>query len=468
MIALVGGALGLMAYWVLISLLMWEYGDVWIGPDLGTVGFTALVALGTGVIFGLSPALDATRLDVSNALKDASGGATGRSRLQRTFIVAQICLTQPLLIGLVLVMGIARAEFGSTRAEDPLADRVTRIAFNAGANGNTEAPTVKHVRVREVMDRVANVPGVERVIPEAFSFTVADFRVRAGERGSGPRADEVVRTRMEGAPPGYFAFRGIPLVRGRDLIADDTAGREIAVVIGNDLARDFWGAADPIGRRLEMWSQSTAVIVGVFDSTHVPSSPGTGRVFTAHGSRWRKDTYLIRTRGPGTAIIPDVRALVRAALPDIPVYGIETLAQVAREERRGVMLVSGSAAGGGMLALLLASIGLYGVVALAVRQRHREIGIRVALGARPRQVITMFFAGGLRLSVLGIALGLPLSVAAVHFLVSTIATRYLDTRWLVGGGLVVAVLVVVVASLATWIPARRAAGVDPLTAIRVE
>jgi len=468
LIALAGGALGLMAYWAIIRLLTWEYGDAGIGPDLGTVGFTALFALGTGIIFGLSPALHATRLDVSGALKDAGSGATSRSRLQRTFIVAQIGLTQPLLTGLVLVMGIARTEFGTARGDDPLADRVTRISFNAGGNGNTEAPNAKHVRIREVMDRVARLPGVERAVPEAFSFTVADVRVPAADRASGPRADEVVRTRIEGAPPGYFAIRGIPLVRGRDLIADDTAGRDIPVLIGSDLARTFWGPADPIGRRLEMSSRSTAVVVGVFDTTRVPWSSGTGQVFTGHGSRWRKDTYLIRTRGPGTAIIPEVRQLVRAAIPDIPVYDIMTLEQLAREDRRGVMLVSGSAAGGGLLALLLASIGLYGVVALAVRQRHREIGIRVALGARPLQVITMFFASGLRLSVLGIVLGLPLSVAALHLLMSSIAARYLDTTWLVAGGVVVAIAVIVVASLATWIPARKAAGVDPLMAIRAE
>ena len=146
------------------------------------MGFTALVALGTGVVFGLSPALHATRLDVSNALKDASSGATSRSRLQRTFIVAQIGLTQPLLIGLVLVMGIARTEFGTALVDDPLADRVTRIAFNAG-DSNVGAPNAKHVRIREVMDRVVRLPGVERVIPEAFGSYVRRLsRAGGGER----------------------------------------------------------------------------------------------------------------------------------------------------------------------------------------------------------------------------------------------------------------------------------------------
>jgi ABC-type antimicrobial peptide transport system permease subunit len=132
------------------------------------------------------------------------------------------------------------------------------------------------------------------------------------------------------------------------------------------------------------------------------------------------------------------------------------------------MLVTASAAGGGLLALLLASIGLYGVVALAVRQRHREIGIRVALGARPRQVIRMFFMSGLRVSVVGLVLGLPLSVAALYVLVSSVGGMHSNTVVIAGATVVIAVAVVAVASLATWVPARRAASVDPLVAIRVE
>jgi predicted permease len=466
LIAIAGGALGLATYWSIFKWFMWQYGDDGFAPDVVTLAFTAVVALGTGIVFGLSPALHATRIDVSDALKNAGGGATTRSRLQRTFIVAQICLTQPLLIGLVMVMSIARLEFGTLRAGDPLAERLTEVYFNAGSDGNTGPPNAKHRRIREVMDRVAALPGVEGVMPEPGS-SGAEIRVPAGERGSGARAGEALRTQVEFAPPGYFAFREVPLIRGRDIIADDTAGREIPVVIGNDLARAFWGTADPIGRRLEMWSGSSGVVVGVFDTSHV-AVHGANRAFTAHGGGWWKNSYLIRTRGPGTSIIPSVRQIVYSTIPDIQIYGIATLEQKSREGRRDVMVISSTAAGGGLLALLLASIGLYGVIALAVRQRHREIGIRVALGARPQQVIGMFFAGGLRLSVLGIALGLPLSVAAVHLLMSNIAARYLDTRWLIGGGAVVAAVVVAVASLATWIPARRAAGVDPLIAIRVE
>jgi putative ABC transport system permease protein len=210
-----------------------------------------------------------------------------------------------------------------------------------------------------------------------------------------------------------------------------------------------------------------AVVVGVFDTTGAPLR-GEGRVYTADGSRWRNDVYLVRTRGPGTAVIPAIRQLTRTELPDIPVYGngVATLAQLDRIERNEIMQISAGATAGGFIALLLASIGLYGVVALGVRQRHREIGVRVALGARPQQVIRMFFMSGVRLSILGTVLGLPLSVVALYLIASQFAESMPINLPLVGAA--IAVTVVAVASLASWIPARRAAVVDPLAAIRSE
>jgi predicted permease len=472
MIAVTGGALGLFVLWAGMRVLSWTagaYGVPPFEPDLATAAFTAVIALGTGVVFGLSPALHATKLDVANALKDAGGGATSRSRLQRAFIVAQIGLTQPLLVGLVLVLTITKAEFGQARADHRLSDRITTITLGAGGESNG-TPNAKHVRIRDAMDRVARLPGVERVMPDASPFDVADLRPVSAERASGPRADEIMRTRVEGAAPGYFAFLGIPLLRGRDILASDTAGAEMAIVIGNDLARDFWGTADPVGKRLNAPSSSsatrTAIVIGVFDTTAV-GEPAR-RVYTALGARWRKESYLVRTVGPGTSIIPTVRQMAHAALPDIPIRRVATLEQIADRDRQDMMMVTASAAGGGLLALLLASIGLYGVVALSVRQRHREIGIRVALGAHPRQVIAMFFRSGLRLSVIGIAFGLPLSVAAVYALVSTIAGVRSNNVMPFGAAVGIALVVVVVASLATWIPARKAASVDPLNSIRVE
>jgi len=223
--------------------------------------------------------------------------------------------------------------------------------------------------------------------------------------------------------------------------------------------------ADP--KRVEAVGPMTGVIVGVFDTTGTPLR-GAGRIYTAAGARWSKDAYLIRTRGPGAAVIPPIRQLARTMIPDIPIYGngLATVEQLDRIERKEMLQLSAGATGAGLLALLLASIGLYGVVALAVRQRHREIGVRVALGALPRQVITLFFLSGVRLSALGLILGLPLSVAALYMIASQFADYVPLNMPLVG--VAIAVVVIGVAALASWIPARRAATVDPLVAIRTE
>jgi predicted permease len=469
LIALAGGALGLALYWGITRVIAWMLADIGIGPDLGTVAFTALIALGTGIVFGLSPALHATRLDVSSALKD-SGGGTSRSRLQRAFIVAQIVLTQPLLVAIAMLIGVIVYEMdGGT--DNRLAARIVRVQF--GTYGGAGSWEEKVARIDEVMERVAALPGVEAVVPEAAAFDVGDFRVHTADRGSGPRAQEVVTAPVEGTAPGYFAFQKIPMLRGREPLASDTAARDMAVVIESDLARGFWGSADPIGKRLQMTSRRfkqeprTAVVVGVFDTTGAPLR-GKGRVYTADGGRWRRNTYLVRTGGAGSAVIPDIRRLARDDIPDIPIYGngLMTLEQLDRRERKEILQASAGATAAGVLALLLASVGLYGVVALAVRQRHREIGVRVALGARPRQVIRLFFMSGVRLSMLGVVLGLPLSVVSLYLIASQFADHVPLNMPLVG--LAIAAVVVGVAALASWIPARKAAGVDPLVAIRTE
>ena len=471
LIAVAGGGLGLTLYWWITKAIAWMYVETGIGPDFATVGFTALVAVATGIVFGLSPALHATGLDVASVLKNEGGGTTSRSRLQRVFIVAQIVLTQPLLVGIALVIGVTLKELGP-RVENPLLGHIVKSQFSAlGGSGTQEQ---KRARVAEVMKRVAELPGVEAIVPQSRGFDVVDIRVHASDRGSGPRAEEAVRMPIEGTAPGYFAFQNISMVRGRELLASDTLGTDMALVIDTDLARDFWGAADPIGRRVQMTSVegdrtglTTGIVVGVFDTTGVPLG-GEGRVYTASGARWSRDTYLVRSRGPGSALVPEIRRLARALIPDIPIYsdGLATLEQLNREQRDVLMQVSGIATGGGMLALLLASIGLYGVVALAVRQRHREIGVRVALGARPRQVIAAFFMSGVRLSALGVLLGLPLSTFAINRLRSNFPGT-LPVNLPVAG-LAIAVAVIAVAALASYVPARRAARVDPLAAIRID
>jgi hypothetical protein len=370
-----------------------------------------------------------------------------------------------------MVIGVVMSELGPSEV-NPLTSHIVKAEFSS--LGGAGAQEQKRARIADVMKRVAEIPGVEAIVPQSRGFDLVDVRVGARDRGPGSRAEEAIRMPIEGAAPGYFAFQKISMVRGREFVASDTLGADMALVIDTELARDFWGAVDPIGRRVQLTSVeakntglTTGLVVGVFDTTGVPLR-SEGRIYTASGAHWSRDAYLIRTRGPGAAIIPEIRRLALASIPDVPIYsdGLATIEQLDREQRDTLMQVSGLAIGGGTLALLLASIGLYGVVGLAVRQRHREIGVRVALGARPRQVIAAFFMSGVRLSALGVLLGLPLST----FAIDKIRSNFPGTLPvnLPVAGLAIAVAVIGVAALASYVPARRAARVDPLTAIRVD
>jgi hypothetical protein len=255
-------------------------------------------------------------------------------------------------------------------------------------------------------------------------------------------------------------------------------------VIGSDLARALWGDASPIGRTLSPpvlrsleEDSTTMTVVGVYDATQpLPgSSRNAGparsdvmfRVFTARGKQWRRDRILVRTRGAADSFIPDLRQLIRDHAPSLPVSSARTLAQLDAEQHREGLRLSALAGTGGALALLLASLGLYGVVSLAVRQRTREIGIRIALGANPARVARMFLGSGLRISVIALLIGLPLSVAALRLaLAQGLVIGSGVNVWVIGFG--VAATLLTVALAATWIPARRAAGVDPATTLRVE
>jgi hypothetical protein len=280
---------------------------------------------------------------------------------------------------------------------------------------------------------------------------------------------------LEQTDPGYFAILSIPIVRGRDVLPSDTAAKDLAVVISSDVAHELWGNADPLGRRFRQIQRDTgltreAVVVGVYDGTKGTTRGGGRRVFTIGSGDWRGYSYLVRTSGPAGAALPSIRDGLRATLPQIPPARIETLKDVITGERREVLGVGVAAAAGGALVLLLASIGLYGVIGLAVAQRRREIGIRIALGARATSVVGLLFWQGVRLAGIGLLVGLPLSVGALE-LIARITTGDGGAASGVSPtiiGLAIGATVLLVAAGATWLPARRAAMVDPMIALRSE
>ena len=479
LLALTGSAVGLtLAWWTLTWMAKTEIDGVDITPDFGTFAFVLVMALATGILFGLSPALHATRNGVANALRDSGTGASGRSRLQRGFVVAQIALSQPLLVLLGTMLWLVIANYR------PLSPAMSRYVIAVGFRPlRTGAVGQRPEAVDALIPRFAERPEVVDAVPEPEGFAIRGvFAPHHARRLTTDTVPTVIH--MEGTAPGWFRLVDVPIVLGRDVALGDTAAVDHPVVIGTDLARALWGDANPVGQRLASptlpgWKQDsiTMTVVGVYDAT--PRLPGMSwggqtargskplRVFTAREKKWRHDRILVRTRGPAAPLVPELQRFVRAQAPSLPVTSMLTLAQVDEREYTSARHDAALMCAGGALALLLASLGLYGVIALAVRQRTREIGIRIAVGAHPMRVARMFLISGVRASLVALALGLPLSVAALKIgLAQGIVLAPDVNPYLIGG--VIALVLIAVASAATWAPARRAALVDPARTLRVE
>ena len=276
-----------------------------------------------------------------------------------------------------------------------------------------------------------------------------------------------VTVRAQAAPLGYFGLMGIPVVRGRAFEAPDREDRR-AVVIGATAARRLWPGVDPIGRRLispvATSRGSVFTVVGVVDEA-AGGLRDTGdevRIFvpdvrvTGH--------FLVRTAVPSQPMLPAIRAAANAEAPHVPLVSVRTLDAIEAAQRTSLMRALTAIVGTGLVALFISAIGLYAVVAFSVRQRVHEIAIRTSLGAAPRDIVGRFLLRGLRLSALGIGVGIALSVVVVRLIVALQGGE--SPSGLVGAAIVVVCIAVVVTLMATWIPARRAADVDPLLALR--
>jgi cell division protein FtsX len=430
------------------------------------LSFTAGVALATGVLLGISPALQATRfngLGVADVLKDAAAAfVPSHSRLQSGLVVAQIALTQPAL----LVMGALFLEVATGLRDLPGvtgADRIIEARFNTnpryGALDDRREQALARVR-----SRIEAIPGVVAVVPQEAGDSHAELSVHSSDRESGvePAATDDIRVLV--APPGYFALMSVPLVLGRDFDAS-AIDDDSEIVIGAGLARRLWGDANPLGRRLTgiipERRAGAFTVVGVVDDS---ASGGGARLYvprvrvTGH--------FLVKTDGPAQPVAAAVRSVANAEAPELSLVSVRTLATMEAGERRTLVRVMTAAGGAGLVALLLSAIGLYAVVSFAVGQRVREIGIRTALGASQRRILTMFLRRGVGLSLAGLAIGLAFSLVAAHVVAAlTGEGRPSGTAAIAA---IVAVVVTGVALLATWIPARRATRIDPLAALRME
>jgi predicted permease len=444
--------------------------------------FTFGVALSVGVLFGLSPALHATRIAVASALRDSSASiAAARTRLQRGLVVAQIAFTQPLIVllaaALLLILGNYEAQ---TRTA--LADRLVRVSVRPvlPPPGSSPAAVEGRLRLRQTMDglveKLRATPGIDAAVLDWSRFTPAlgAYFVHPGDRVPGA-AQNAVQLSGETAAGDYFAATSVPLVRGRrfgpaDVTPAGPRPSEVPVIVGADLARRLWAGADPVGRRLQAASDTASgarslVVVGVIDDPRPEvRQAGEGfRVYLPPDTSQLSTALVVRTAGAAEPLLPAIRSIVQEGAPGTGPM-VRTLADIEEEGRRSFRMFTFGISAAGLMALLLSAIGLYGVVAFSVTQRRGEIAVRIAVGARAPQIVKKFIGDGLRLSAIGLLIGLPVSLLGLRALLAADDSfRYVPLPSVTA---IAALGVLIVASAAAWIPARRAASVDPAITLR--
>jgi hypothetical protein len=339
------------------------------------------------------------------------------------------------------------------------------VKFSIDQASLAGGPEERVAALQRMFTRIREIPGVVSVLPDAGKRWEMKFTVPERERVGGPRAGREVMVGYYMARPGFFKLLDVPLLGGDDRIIADSIR---TVVIGADLARSLLGDANPVGRYLEATrpgqERQRYLVTGVYDSRLIGESDMP--VAYQMVSNWWPGQYLVRTSRPAADLMIPVRRAIRAELPTTPIETWTTLADNAA--RNGLQTVTLVVAGTVTVILLISCIGLYGVVSLAVVQRQREIGIRMALGARAREVVALFYRSGIRLTLIGLMLGLPISLAGGYVIQSMENIDLLGgpTMLLVGAG--VGAVMLVVASLATVFPATRAATVDPVSVLRSE
>ncbi len=483
LLSTLGGALGLLiAIWGVGALVklspanISRLGDI--SVDSAVLVFTLAVSFATGLIFGLAPAIHASNPNLQETLKDAARGATAsaaRNRLRSLLVVSEFALAMMLLISAALLIRSFRQLNNVDPGFNPENVLTVRL-WLPQPNLPETGPYFKHpARVqlyRQVIENLKTLPGVESV-GGVNQLPLGGGRSSAGITVEGQTSQSESPGAIEPAlaSPGYFDAMGIKLVSGRLFTDQDDEKAPGAVVISQKLANAFFSGQDPIGKRIKFGgiaSQSPwQTVIGVVRDVKsqglgVESRPQMYRSLLQISNL--SLTLVIRASNPG-GLSEAARAAVSSVDPDLPVYSARTMDEVmsaAVAEQRFAMLMLGLFA---LIALILSSVGIYGVMSYTVSQRTHEIGIRMALGARPGDVLRMIIAQGLTLIAAGMAAGLAAAFAVTRFIAFLLfSTSPTDALTFAS----VAALLGAVALLACYLPARRATKVDPMIALRYE
>ncbi|HUQ80253.1 MAG TPA: ABC transporter permease [Gemmatimonadaceae bacterium] len=468
--AVVSGAAGLMLAW-------WTIGlanrirlpiDFAFDPDLRlsvpVLLFTLGLSLVTGILFGLAPALQSTKPALVPALKGASATGVSRSRATRALVVAQMALSIILLVSAGLFLRNVRAAVSIDKGFD--SENLLLASLDPGVQGYDRARTVELYRRLE--ERLRALPNVKAVAFAAMvPLGLSDQQTGVSIPGYTPSANENLSIDYNVITPGYFEAMGIPLMSGRGIVATDDSAAAGAVVVNQQFARRFFGGANPVGRAVRASGRDFTVVGLVRDGKYRSlGEPPRAYIYFPQTQRWDAAmTMHIKTTGDPTALGPVVRAEVAALDADLPVSDIRTMTS-----HLGISLLPARIGGitlgiFGGLGLLLAAVGMYGVMSYSVSQRRREIGIRVAIGAARGQVLGLVMRQGLRLVGFGTVIGLVGAVLGSRLVRGLLyGDAGIDYATLAG----VPLVLIAVAAFAIWFPARRAATVDPMVALRGE
>jgi len=484
LLALAGAAVGiLLAQWADAFLLQMvsrmsrghEVIQIDLRPDARMLGFALLVTVLSAILFGLIPALRVTRVDLSPILKSSAGGATGESGNRRLpaaklLVIAQVAISLILLVAAGLFVHslskLSEVNLGYQR------ENLLLFQVDGRPAGYKEVANLRFQQ--QLLEKFSNIPGVRAATLSSDGlFSDSESGDPISVEGYTPKAGEKPNSRMDHIGPGYFSTVGIPILIGREIGPQDSGNGPRAAVINQEFARHFFGNTNPIGKKVRdvyPGNPQELEIVGVAADAKYNSlrEKTPARIYAPYfNPMWEHSyaIYEIRTLADSASVSGALRQIVHDTNSALPPIEIKTMPGLVDDSLHTDRFIARLAGVFGFLAMLLASIGLYGIMTYTVARRTRDIGIRMALGAQPGGVLWLVLRETLLLVLTGVAVGLPVAFAGTHLLKSM----------LFGLGLVDPVAIVVstmalaaVAALAGFLPARRAMRVDPMVALRYE
>ena len=442
------------------------------GFDWRIFGFAMAIALATGVLIGLIPALRASRQDLRTVLHESGRGViAGRHRLRDVLVVAQVGGSLMLLIiAMLFTRSLGKAQQSDLGFEPKGIVNFTMDPTEVGYNEEQGRAFYKNL-----LERTRAIPGVESATTAGATpmgylggndlVDVDGYQPPPGEAKT-PLVYNIVSSQ-------YLATLKIPLLRGRTIDERDTPTSPYVAVVNEAMVKKYWPNTDPMNRHFKIGSdpQHSVQVVGVVKDTHVRSITGTIEPyfylpFAQHYTGNSLSTLQVRTSVAPALVIPQVEHIIESLAPTMPVFDVQTMTQ-ALDTLNGLLLFqigAGLAAALGLLGLVLAVVGVYGVISYSASQRTHEIGIRMAVGAEPMQILTLVFRQGLLIVGIGLAVGIVAAFASARVLKGFLVVSATDPLTYI----TVAVALTLVALSACYIPARRAAKVEPMVALRYE